>query len=335
MRAELTETHTGAGRNSAVSQMTGLVTKDKYYKLKSMIQRKINESYSKMDIDNQMTPNSKITPEYLEQEMEKLNEAIITKINTEKAQMAKSHQTETKKLTDRIAKAKIKHEQELLDMEVEHEKLINQWKTIFADAIFKIYTHKDEIQLANYPGDTDSPEEWLDRIFEPLDSTTPQPSAPPPPPPIAGQRLDYCQVQDTESKMNYVFIAVHGEMRLHTFNDNGDRKIYTLKELALHSTTHPAAYFEFVSTDQDVVTLKVQDELEKKDLAAWLISHSTLIHLYPGFIKQYEHLKSHKIELRANLPTWFRQHYSHLLNTATQAPPRPTRRKYTVHVPGL
>tara|TARA_B100001758_G_C18384454_1_gene599198 strand:+ start:205 stop:1164 length:960 start_codon:yes stop_codon:yes gene_type:complete len=319
MRAELPDTHTVAGKNSAISQITGLTRQQTYHELKKAWQDKIREAYSKLSIPDPPT-NSQPSTESLKESMGQLVETIYQTQNNLK-----------KYYGNMLKEEKQKHASELDTEKQIYEANLKERDRIFGEATRTLRT-EHERELKNLQNQLKKFQD--EHIQNSKHSTSPDTPY-------------FVYVTDKDSNTVYFFQALDDVILLRAFklkktseeglevNTPTQVKIYKLKALYLHSTTHPAAYFEFVSTDQEVVTLKVQDQLEKKDLAAWLISHSTLIHLSPGFIKEFEHLKSHKIELRANIPIWFHQHCSHLLNTATQAPPRPARREYTVRVPKL
>ena len=72
MRGELTDMHTDAGTNSALSQMTGLVKREKYVQLKNAIQTEIKKAWNEIGLPVPVPQTSQPNAQWLQQSMARL-----------------------------------------------------------------------------------------------------------------------------------------------------------------------------------------------------------------------------------------------------------------------
>ena len=294
MRAELPDTHTGAGKSSTISQITGLTRQHTYHELKKAWQDKIREAYSRLSIPDPPN-NSQPNTESLKKSMDQLVETIHQTQHTLTIEYRKMLTTEKQKHAYELDAEKQKYEANMTERDRKFGEATRILRTDHERELKKL-----QDQLEEYEQSSELP------------------------PLLHEESPDHITIYD-ENRGLYVKFSVTKDKTTHALQvhvtwtgNNNETEISSVSKLTAYETpTENVANYTFLQSNGNIAyTFQVHGEARAFNI--WLLYHKNVIELCEDF-------KTH-----ASITNLGKQYH-----TENNPPPRPTRRKYTVRVPGL
>ena len=321
MRAELHDTHTGGAASSALSKMTGIVQHQTYDNLKKAMHDKIRKAYTSLRIPP--PNNSQLNTKFLEDSLDQLVESVLKQYKKYGEEMEEVRQRllgqKEEQLKDFLARRKHQNDvfgEEVLKLRGVHDEEIEKLRAAHTDEIQNL---QDQLRESMEP--SEPPENTAK--FVPDMSVTP----------CKYKKENECVVCLDNIKTQTLLPCRHKACCATCAQSLKQcplcrKEVTDQARIVLVETEPTGHHAELKQKDEESDKITVYKVYEQGLISG--TNQQVLKEVRASLLRNLVELRDRDTE-----KIIFSKKIPHAALTISAPPPRPTRREYTVRVPGL